>query len=153
MRTRTPAKKQVVRTVVGSPTEVKNAMAAAHQRGDLVSYGQPQRLAPNKVRIELTLLEKLTPRQRVTALRVLVGANRRPILRVLVALVAIAVAGGAVWLLVEVVELVIHAVEWVIAHIAEIVGGLVALLILAGVVLHKAGGSGGGGKHCPGCDG
>lgn len=114
-----------MRTVVGEPQLVANALMTAQQAGRLVSCGQAHQLPDGRISVRARLIEPRPP------------ARRRLLLAgVLVAALGL---GGVAWL-------VVLAVAWVVAHIMVILAGAGVLALVGGMAATKC-----PGLHCFGC--
>lgn len=131
--------------VTGSPDHVRAALHRAAVDGRLAAVGDPVELPDRRVQVTAELHEPLRTRRIVTSAEV--WRWLRPALLVL--LVA-AVAGGAVWGVVLLVEALIAALTafgvWLAAQLPLIIAIGVGLLLLA-----VPAGARCVGMHCGGC--
>lgn len=130
--------------ITGGQVEVWAALNRAKTDGRLVGIEHGDILPGGQVRVLAQLRAPRTRWERV-APWLLIAAKTLAVLAVLALVTAL------VWAIVWLVLAVIAFVAWVSAHLVSLIIG--AVLILAVLILLFAGGSGGGGIHCPGCKG
>lgn len=130
----------VPRTLVGTPDQVRNVLNNAHRAGRLVEVAPARRVGPNRVSVDLVLMEPaaIRPAERVSKPRSVTTRHKVTAAAVTAALVALAALGA----------LIAALVQWVIDHFAVIAGSAVVLAVLALILAARASRPGAG--HCPG---
>lgn len=135
----------VRRTLFGTPEQVHNVLINADRRGHLVSAAPARRVAPNRVSVDLVLMEP-APIQPARPAEKPAERHAKPRFRRAPTWV---VVGGVSALLAALAALVVALValaQWVVAH-AAVIGG--AALVLAALLLGLRS-KVGSGPHCPG---
>jgi hypothetical protein len=122
--------------VVGAPADVATAVASARHTGQLVAVSDPRPI-PGGIRVTM----RLAPAQHLAQ----AGQTRRPRTGLTAAAITAAAFGilAGLWLLVQ-------AINWVLAHAAQI-GGVLAVAAVILVALSRSSVCRGVVAHCRGC--
>jgi hypothetical protein len=134
----------VPRTLVGTPDQVRNVLNNAHRAGRLVDVAPARRVGPNRVSVDLVLMEPaaIRPAERVSKPRSVPARYKVAAGAVTAALVALAAIGA----------LIAALVQWVMDHFAVIAGCAVVLALVALGLASLASKTGRCmGIHCEGC--
>ncbi|WP_426510454.1 hypothetical protein ACPPVO_07080 [Dactylosporangium sp. McL0621] len=121
--------------LTGPGEQLANVLRAADDRGHLIHYGRPRRLADGRFTINVTLLEPVPRPRWYRRIRWRLVAKVAAIVAGLAAVVGV---GCGVWLL----------IAWVAAHLKAIIVTTVLVLVLAGGLTASREGHS---RHCPGC--